>query len=152
MRTTGRSKSNWILGLAMLFAALGLPAFSAGGGASLTGTLAAAAAPVVTPLRAYRDGYSAPSAIATDSMGRVYITDHNLGKVFVRDEFGRMVSVKSGLDHPLGIAVDASGRIYVGEAGSGSVSVFLPDWSPSSQLGQGAGGFSSPMPSRAPSR
>ncbi|MBL0311283.1 MAG: NHL repeat-containing protein [Holophagaceae bacterium] len=103
-----------------------------------------ASAPIVTPLRSYRDGYVAPSAIATDSAGRVYITDSALGKIFVRDEFGRLVSVKSGLSRPLGIAVDAAGRIFVGEAGTGSVSVFLPDWSPLGKLGQGAGEFQMP--------
>ena len=101
-------------------------------------------APTVTPLRAYHDGFLAPSRITTDSAGRVYITDYALGKVFVRDEFGRLVAVKSGLQHPLGIAVDDAGRIYVGEEGTGSVSVFLPNWSLVGQLGQGAGEFQMP--------
>lgn len=140
MRTTRRSMPSLVIGLAISFLSMGSLAQSIGGGVGATPPQP----PVVTPLRAYRDGYSAPSAVATDSMGRVYITDYNLGKVFVRDEFGRLVSVKSGLDHPLSIAVDPTGRVYVGEAGPGSVSVFLPDWSPSSKLGQGAGEFQMP--------
>ena len=108
-------------------------------------------APTVTPLRAYRDGLWAPSRIATDSAGHIYLTDYVLGKVFVRDEFGRLVSTKSGLQRPLGIAVDDAGRIYVGEDGTGSVSVFLPNWSLLGKLGQGAGEFQMPNDITIPS-
>jgi sugar lactone lactonase YvrE len=78
-------------------------------------------------------------------MGRTYVTDYSLGKIFVRDERGRLLSTKTGLIHPLGIAVEPStGRIYVGEEGTGSVSVFLPNWSLIGVLGQGAGEFQMP--------
>ena len=126
----------------VLLASLAL-ALMSGTPAQLSAQTAAAVvpAPVVTPLRAYRDGLLAPARIATDPLGRVYITDSSAGKVVVRDEFGRLTAGKRGLAGPLGIAVDASGLIYVGEEGTGSVSVFLPNWSLLGKLGKGNGEF-----------
>lgn len=101
-------------------------------------------APVVTALRSYSGGLIAPSRIATDVGGRIYITDATAGQILVRDELGRNLPGKAGLKGPLGIAVDASGRIYVAEEGSGSVSIFLSDWSLVGKLGQGDGEFNLP--------
>ena len=138
MRMMGRSTRMLMVGFALFLLSIGQSVFCVASAALPV------SAPTVTPLRAYRDGLLAPSRIATDSAGRVYITDYALGQVIVRDELGRLVSVKDGLDHPLGIAVDSTGRIYVGEDGTGSVSMFLPNWSLAGKLGQGAGEFQMP--------
>ncbi|MBL0211901.1 MAG: NHL repeat-containing protein [Holophagaceae bacterium] len=144
MRTMGRFARLLRAGIALSLLSAGPSPLGARGEAGPAGPISALPAPQVTPLRAYREGLMAPSRIATDAAGRVYITDHTLGKVIVRDEQGRLVSMKSGLKHPLGIAVDSAGRIYVGEEGTGSVSVFLPDWTLVDRLGQGAGEFLMP--------
>jgi sugar lactone lactonase YvrE len=74
-------------------------------------------------------------------MGRLYISDSNAGRILVRDEQGRLVSTKRGLRSPLGLAVNPQGLIYVAEKGTGSVSVFLPNWSLLGKLGKGDGEF-----------
>ncbi len=142
MRMMGRS-TRMPLAVFTLFLLSIMPS-PLGAGTATSSVAASVSAPTVTPLRAYRDGLLAPSRIATDSAGRVYISDYALGQVTVRDEFGRLVSVKKGLDHPLGIAVDSAGLIYVGEDGTGSVSMFLPNWSFVGALGRGAGEFQMP--------
>lgn len=106
--------------------------------------LHAQVAPVAVPLRAYREGFEAPARLATDAAGRLYVSDTRLGQVVVRDEAGQPLPGKAGLDRPLGLAVGDGERIFVGEEGRGRVSIFLSDWTPLGQLGQGDGEFQMP--------
>jgi hypothetical protein len=80
--------------------------------------------PVVSPLWADLALFRSPSRVAVDEVGNVYVTDPVAGRVFVRDAWGRLLSVKQGLHEPLAIAVDVFGTIYVGEAGTGTVTAF----------------------------
>ena len=69
--------------------------------------------PAVTPLWADQELLRSPSRLAADEAGNVYVTDPSAGRVFVRDAWGRLLSVKQGLAQPLAIAVDVFGIIYV---------------------------------------
>jgi hypothetical protein len=106
--------------------------------------VAQATLPAATPLRAYDKGFREPVRLATDTQGRLYVADPRLGLITVRDEAGKLLTVKRGLAKPLGVAVDASGRIFVCEAGRGRVSIFTPAWTPAGALGQGDGEFQMP--------
>jgi LysM repeat protein len=106
--------------------------------------LQAQVAPVATPLRAYREGFEAPARLAVDTRGRLYVSDSRLGQVLVRDEAGRALPGKAGLNRPLGLAVGDGDRIFVAEEGRGCVSIYLSDWTLLGQLGQGDGEFLMP--------
>ncbi|WP_243383803.1 NHL repeat-containing protein [Geothrix alkalitolerans] len=108
------------------------------------GLAAQATLPTATPLRSYDKGFREPVRLATDSAGRLYVADPRLGTLTIRDEAGKFLTIRRGLDRPLGVAVDASGRIFVCEAGKGRVSIFTPGWVPSGYLGQGDGEFQLP--------
>ena len=100
--------------------------------------------PAVTPLWADQDQLRSPSRLAADEAGNVYVADPSAGRVFVRDAWGRLLSVKQGLAQPLAIAVDVFGIIYVGEAGTGSVSAFGQGWDRRIKFGRGDGEFAMP--------
>ncbi|MBI5205646.1 MAG: hypothetical protein HZA11_12090 [Nitrospirae bacterium] len=105
--------------------------------------VSAATAPVSTPL-----GYNtlqgcAPARIATDSSGKIYVTDANTESVRVFSNNGVPLS-NIRANKPLGLAVDSSGRIFVGSVSEGSVSVFSADGKLLYQLGSGAGEFVMP--------
>ncbi|MFQ5527548.1 MAG: Calx-beta domain-containing protein [Thermoanaerobaculia bacterium] len=86
----------------------------------------------------------APGRVAVDGASNLYLTDPASGRVIVRNQLGRLVAVKDGLDRPLGIAVDSLGAIYVSELGSGRVSVFDSSWTLLDKLGSGDGEFLTP--------
>jgi len=99
--------------------------------------------PSVTFLRSYWASFNAPTRVATDSSGNIYITDPIKGEVLVRAPNGRIVSRVKGFNYPLSIAVE-EGRIYVGDGVTGSVTAFAPDWQRLFLLGQGEGEFLMP--------
>lgn len=103
-----------------------------------------AAAPAVTALGAYTTALSAPTRLAADAAGNLYVVESQAGQVAVFDTFGRLTAVHTGLGRPLGIAVDAQGRIYLGDEQTGSVTVRDSDWTPLYALGAGAGEFGLP--------
>jgi DNA-binding beta-propeller fold protein YncE len=105
---------------------------------------AQATLPTATPLRSHDKGFREPVRLATDTTGRLFVADPRLGVVTVRDEAGKFLGAKWGLDQPLGIAVDPSGLIFVCEAGKGRVSIFTPGWVAAGYLGQGDGEFQMP--------
>jgi DNA-binding beta-propeller fold protein YncE len=108
---------------------------------SCTWAVSPDAPPAATALRAHRIAFHAPTRVAVDSGGNVYVTDPRMGEVTVLDPYGRLSALFGGFDVPVGIAVDQSGRIYVGEQGSGSVAVFDPQWNFLYFLGAGDGEF-----------
>lgn len=124
--------------LALLAAPLSAQAVCGGGSTS------SLPPPAVTFLRSYRAGLNAPTRLAADAAGNVYVTDPVRGAVVVRAADGHIVSRRTGLGQPIGIAVGADGRIYVGDASSGAVAVFAPDWQLLFLLGRGEGEFLSP--------
>ena len=109
----------------------------------LSSVAKAATAPLATPL-----GYNtlqgcAPVRIATDSAGKLYVTDANTESVRVFSNNGVPLS-NIRVNKPLGVAVDSSGRIFVGSVSEGSVSVFSADGKLLYKLGSGAGEFGMP--------
>ena len=119
----------------------------AGGAAFLASLLAcvspahAATPPSATALGSFSQSLAAPSRVATDAAGNLYVTEPQTGRVVVMDGFGRTVAVKPGFAGPLAIALDAQGNIYLSEADRGRVSVFDPQWNPLYALGAGDGEF-----------
>ncbi|KAF0144507.1 MAG: hypothetical protein FD156_1811 [Nitrospirae bacterium] len=110
---------------------------------SLSEFASAATAPVSTPL-----GYNtlqgcAPARIATDSSGKIYVTDANTESVRVFSNNGVPLS-NIRANKPLGVAVDSSGKIFVGSVSEGSVSVFSSEGSLLYKLGAGTGEFTMP--------
>jgi hypothetical protein len=105
------------------------------------GLAQAAVAPSVSTLPPLAAGLDAPTRVATDGSGNVYVVDSTAGRVVLVDAFNRVLSEKTGFRTPLGIAVDATGNIYLGEAGLGSVTIFDAQWNLLYQLGGGTGEF-----------
>jgi hypothetical protein len=112
---------------------------------SATATMVqAAVAPSVSLLGPLAAGVDAPTRVAFDGSGNVYVVDSTAGRVVLVDAFNRVLSEKTGLRSPLGIAADAGGNLYLGEAKAGCVTVFDSQWKPLSQLGVGDGEFQLP--------
>ena len=63
-------------------------------------------------------------ADATAINGNYYVSDPQVGSVFIYDELMVLTGELKGLDRPLGVAVDALGRILVGNDGRDNVEVF----------------------------
>lgn len=101
------------------------------------------ALPSVTPLGAYSEGFRAPSRVACDALGNIFVSDPVAGKIFKIDAFGR-ISVALSIQKPLALAVDGSGNLLVSQENSGSVSVFDPQGKSIYKLGQGEGEFGLP--------
>lgn len=110
----------------------------------VTGSTSTVLAPAVSYLRAYRASFHAPTRLAVDGSGNVYVTDPIKGEILVRASDGRIVGRKKNLGHPISVAIDAAGRIYVGDGERGSVRVFSSSWQELRALGQGTGEFLMP--------
>lgn len=102
-----------------------------------------AAAPVFTSLGQIRDGLKAPTRLAVDGLGNLYVADPGLATVVKFDKYGRLVRSFSGLSvSGGGLAVSADGsRLYV----AAETSVAEVDGASGAilgLLGSGAGEFS----------
>jgi DNA-binding beta-propeller fold protein YncE len=72
-----------------------------------------------------------PYGIATDSRGRIYTADTQLGTVFVIDPAGHSVERRNGdsrapMALPAGVAVDSKDRLFVSDAQMHSITCFGP--------------------------
>ncbi|HVN84678.1 MAG TPA: hypothetical protein VMW17_07525 [Candidatus Binatia bacterium] len=108
------------------------------------GAVASPEPPAVAFLRSYRAAFHAPSRVAVDAAGNVYVTDPGRGQVVVRAPSGRILSRLGDLGRPTSVAVDGAGRVYVGDSDSGSVTAFSPDGHAIVRLGKGDGEFRLP--------
>jgi sugar lactone lactonase YvrE len=81
--------------------------------------------PLVTLVSA---GVSAPSGVAVDSSGNVYIADTNNGAIEEWSAATQQVTplVSGGLSQPLAVAVDGSGNVYIADTGNNAIK----EWSP----------------------
>lgn len=112
---------------------------------SLLGPSAGLVAGVLsTPLGPAPVRLRAPTRVAVDEAGRLYVTDYAAGRVVQLAADLTPLADKNGLAAPLGIAVDAAGRTYVGESGIGQVTIFDADWQNVGALGAGPGEFALP--------
>jgi len=109
------------------------------------GGTSAVAAPSLTYLRLEQELMKAPGRIAIDGLDSHFVSDPAAGRIIVRNDLGRLISVIEGLTGPLALAVDELGSIYVGESGSGSVAVFDAAWTLVDKLGSGDGEFQNPI-------
>ncbi len=111
--------------------------------AACLGDPAAQALPTVAvqSLRSYRVDFRAPTRLAIDPSGAVYVADPERGEVVVREPDGRIRDWRSGLGRVSALAVDAAGRVYLGNADSGEVVVYDAGWRRQHALGAGPGEF-----------
>jgi len=67
-------------------------------------------------------GWTAPSAIAVDSVGNTYVADSSTGKISKTAAGGTTATVvASGFSSPSAVAVDGAGDLYVGDSGINKV-------------------------------
>ena len=79
-------------------------------------TQADVAPPAVTMLAS---GLKAPSQVATDASGNVYVADSGLGQVLqYAAGSATPVSIGTGLKAPTGVAVDGIGDVFIADSGS----------------------------------
>ena len=78
-----------------------------------------------------------PTRIAVGADGKTYVSDAQVGAVFVLDARLRTVGQLKGLKAPLGVAVDVSGRIYVGSDSRDCVDVYSPGGERLATIGEG---------------
>jgi len=130
------------LGIGLALGCLPAPspvqAACSGGGTSST------AAPDVAFLRSYRASFGAPTRMAVDATGNIYVADSAKGEVVVRDASGAVVARATVAARPVSVAVGAGGRVYVGDAATGAVTAYDSQWNPLLQLGRGDGEFQQP--------
>jgi len=81
-------------------------------------------APTATPQTPFQGLFRAPTRVALDTAGNLYVTDSRAGQVIKLSTNGAMLAVKSNLSRPLAVAAGNQNLVYVGEEGSGRVLVF----------------------------
>jgi hypothetical protein len=93
-------------------------------------------APIKT-LTGANTGLNAPSAIAFDSSGRMYVTNFNANTVTVHAAgwangdtapIKTLTGANTGLDAPEGVAFDSSGRMYVINYNTFTVTAYAANW------------------------
>jgi len=96
-------------------------------------------------LRSYHAGLHAPSRLALDASGNLYVADPARNQVVVRAPDGRVLDRRLFPAQPDAIAVDDGNSrpiaFYIGESAAGRVTAYASDWQPVLELGQGAGEF-----------
>lgn len=80
----------------------------------------------------------APTGVAVDGSGNIYVTESSGNRLAVYDKFGTFLRERKDLNKPTGVAVDPWGRIYVCNTGSKTVDVYDGTLAPLFSLGLGA--------------
>ncbi|GAB4343568.1 MAG: hypothetical protein Kow0089_19440 [Desulfobulbaceae bacterium] len=113
--------------------------------ALLQSSASAAVAPpqyeLLAPLAA---NISAPTDVAVDNQGRVYVAETSSNRVVIFTQNGAPTGGKISVTKPISVAVDNGGRVLVGSKANGSVSVFSSALGFLFKLGAGNGEFGDP--------
>ncbi len=83
----------------------------------------------------------APTAIATDASGIIYVVESINNRLLVYSQSGEHQQTVLGLKTPICVFVDSQGLIYVGNKGYNNVQVFDQNYTPLLKLGAGNGEF-----------
>lgn len=95
-------------------------------------------------LQPLTDNVSAPTAVATDTNGNVYLTESSNNRLLVFNAGGENTDTLSGLDKPKGVAVDSRGNVYIGNEIAMNVSVYDSELTFLYKLGIGDGEVENP--------
>ncbi len=139
-RPPGRRLQRTLVAIAAL-----ILAFLVLGGSPVRASAQGSASPAYRSLSPIGSPLSAPTGVAVDGGGSLYVTESSTGRLLVLSPGGSLLREKSGLSRPIGVAVSPDGKIYVGEAGRGRVEAFDRNLVPLFALGRGNGEFSLPL-------
>ena len=103
-----------------------------------------AAMPIYERLDPIEFNLNAPTSVAVDQSGCIYVAESVSDKVHLYTQSGAYIETLSGLSMPISVAVDGSGKIYVGNKGSGNVEVYNNGLTFQYKLGAGDGEFMQP--------
>ena len=87
---------------------------------------------------------NAPTAVALDENGNIYVAESTNKHVSIYGISGDLRGILSGFKSPISVAVDGSGRIYVGDKTDGCVAVYDSNLNLLFKLGIGDGEFIHP--------
>ncbi|HEY8929836.1 MAG TPA: cadherin-like beta sandwich domain-containing protein [Mucilaginibacter sp.] len=117
-------------------------ALSAGVAANIAPTASNVDAPGYNAVPAIiGSGFTAPSGIARDSDGNIYVVDSAAGTVSKVAPDGTITVIGTGFSNPLGVAVDANKNVYVADTQNGQVKKIAASDGAITSIGSG---FSSP--------
>ena len=100
--------------------------------------------PVYKRLQPVTSYVNAPSAVALDNNGNIYVAESINKHVRIYSQSGNLKETLQGFKSPVSVAVDGSGRIYVGDKTGGYVAVYDSGLSLLFKLGSGDGEFIQP--------
>jgi len=94
--------------------------------------------PLTTMLRA-------PTTVALDADGFIYVTESSENRLIIFQPDGSYLKNLSGLDKPVAVAVNNRGALYAGNSGTGSVDIYdIDSLRQIGMLGSGDGEFRKP--------
>jgi len=105
---------------------------------------AQAGMPVYDRLQPVTSGVNAPTAVALDSNGGIYVAESINKRVHIYSQSGILKQTIPGFKSPVSVAADGTGRIYVGDKTDGYVAVYDPELGLQFKLGAGDGEFIQP--------
>jgi DNA-binding beta-propeller fold protein YncE len=95
-------------------------------------------------IQSFTENVSAPTAVAIDTSGSVYLTESSNDRLLVFNTNGENTDILTGLDKPKGVAVDTAGKLYIGNDITMNVSVYDTDLTFLYKLGIGDGEVENP--------
>ncbi|RJR15266.1 MAG: PKD domain-containing protein [Nitrospiraceae bacterium] len=107
-------------------------------------SLQAAGMPVYDRLQPVTSGINAPTAVALDKHGSLYVAESINKRVHIYSQGGILKQTIQGFKSPVSVAVDDFGRIYVGDKTGGYVAVYDAGLGFQFKLGAGDGEFVQP--------